>query len=101
SRAPNADVCATHETYSATPSTGPVDHGDAGRAPRGVDAGLSHADGSCIRKFWRSINSEGCLATRSSSRALASVSEGWAHQDSNLEPADYEPAALTVELWAR
>src|SRR6266540_7101205 len=25
----------------------------------------------------------------------------WAHQDSNLEPADYEPAALTVELWAR
>ena len=24
----------------------------------------------------------------------------WAHQDSNLEPADYEPAALTVELWA-
>ena len=30
------------------------------------------------------------------------VSEGWwAHQDLNLEPADYEPAALTVELWAR
>src|SRR5437879_2385023 len=28
-------------------------------------------------------------------------SEGWAHQDLNLEPADYEPAALTVELWAR
>src|SRR6185295_15703542 len=27
-------------------------------------------------------------------------SEGWAHQDLNLEPADYEPAALTVELWA-
>src|SRR5579872_5400583 len=25
----------------------------------------------------------------------------WAHQDLNLEPADYEPAALTVELWAR
>src|SRR5262245_51165878 len=25
----------------------------------------------------------------------------WAHQDSNLEPADYEPAALTIELWAR
>ena len=30
------------------------------------------------------------------------VSEGWwAHQDSNLEQAGYEPAALTVELWAR
>ena len=29
------------------------------------------------------------------------VSEGWAHQDSNLERAGYEPAALTVELWAR
>jgi hypothetical protein len=27
--------------------------------------------------------------------------EGWAHQDSNLERAGYEPAALTVELWAR
>lgn len=25
----------------------------------------------------------------------------WAHQDSNLELAGYEPAALTVELWAR
>ena len=25
----------------------------------------------------------------------------WAHQDSNLEPTDYESAALTVELWAR
>src|SRR5216684_3864208 len=25
----------------------------------------------------------------------------WAHQDSNLERAGYEPAALTVELWAR
>jgi hypothetical protein len=30
------------------------------------------------------------------------ASEGWwAHQDSNLEQAGYEPAALTVELWAR
>src|SRR5437867_9523239 len=25
----------------------------------------------------------------------------WAHQDSNLERAGYEPAALTIELWAR
>ena len=32
---------------------------------------------------------------------VTSVSEGWAHQDSNLERAGYEPAALTVELWAR
>ena len=24
----------------------------------------------------------------------------WAHQDSNLEPTDYESGALTVELWA-
>ena len=24
----------------------------------------------------------------------------WAHQDSNLEPTDYEPVALTIELWA-
>ena len=26
--------------------------------------------------------------------------EWWAHQDSNLERAGYEPAALTIELWA-
>ena len=26
--------------------------------------------------------------------------EWWAHQDSNLGPTDYEPAALTAELWA-
>ena len=25
----------------------------------------------------------------------------WAHQDSNLEPRDYESRALTIELWAR
>src|SRR4029453_13075677 len=32
----------------------------------------------------------------------ARVSEGWwAHQDSNLGQAGYEPAALTAELWAR
>jgi hypothetical protein len=28
------------------------------------------------------------------------IDEKWAHQDSNLEQAGYEPAALTVELWA-
>ena len=38
-------------------------------------------------------------ATAGSLRAI--TSEGWAHQDSNLERAGYEPAALTVELWAR
>jgi hypothetical protein len=30
-----------------------------------------------------------------------SPSGWWAHQDLNLEPTDYESAALTVELWAR
>jgi hypothetical protein len=40
-------------------------------------------------------------ASRSSTSARPRLSEGWwAHQDLNLEPADYEPAALTVELWA-
>ena len=28
-------------------------------------------------------------------------SERWAHQDLNLGPTGYEPAALTAELWAR
>src|SRR5438067_1824295 len=37
------------------------------------------------------------LAHRSSRRCERE--RRWAHQDSNLEPADYEPAALTVELW--
>ena len=41
-----------------------------------------------------------------SSRRLATYAswgrnEEWAHQDSNLEGAGYEPAALTIELWAR
>jgi hypothetical protein len=36
------------------------------------------------------------------SRSSPKASEGWwAHQDSNLERAGYEPAALTIELWAR
>jgi hypothetical protein len=30
-----------------------------------------------------------------------SAIETWAHQDSNLGRAGYEPAALTAELWAR
>src|SRR5262249_47279031 len=33
--------------------------------------------------------------------SLRSSGGWWAHQDSNLERAGYEPAALTVELWAR
>src|SRR5436853_2144314 len=33
--------------------------------------------------------------------ARAKRKKNWAHQDSNLERAGYEPAALTVELWAR
>ena len=28
------------------------------------------------------------------------IEEWWAHQDSNLGQAGYEPAALTAELWA-
>ncbi len=45
-------------------------------------------------------------ATRTPSRGLRTElarkrERRWAHQDSNLEQAGYEPAALTVELWAR
>ncbi len=29
------------------------------------------------------------------------IDEPWAHQDSNLGPTGYEPAALTAELWAQ
>src|SRR6184192_3897646 len=38
---------------------------------------------------------------RSSRSSKRERERRWAHQDLNLEPADYEPAALTVELWAR
>ena len=31
---------------------------------------------------------------------ICDVGGWWAHQDSNLEQAGYEPAAVTVELWA-
>ena len=33
--------------------------------------------------------------------ALLAKSEGWAHQDSNLGPRDYESPALTAELQAQ
>src|SRR5262249_11369021 len=32
--------------------------------------------------------------------AICARVEWWAHQDSNLGQAGYEPAALTAELWA-
>ena len=35
-----------------------------------------------------------------SSPAQQGGNKKWAHEDSNLEPTGYEPAALTVELWA-
>ena len=42
------------------------------------------------------------VAKSTSRGSQSSASEGWwAHQDSNLERAGYEPAALAVELWAR
>ena len=34
-------------------------------------------------------------------RHVREMNDWWAHQDLNLEPTDYESAALTVELWAR
>ena len=40
-------------------------------------------------------------APRFGGTASRTMSEGWAHQDSNLGQAGYEPAALTAELWAR
>ena len=38
---------------------------------------------------------------RETALSIEGGSEGWAHQDSNLERAGYEPAALTFQLWAR
>ena len=41
------------------------------------------------------------LNTRSTNSRESSRIFWWAHQDSNLEPKDYESSALTIELWAR
>ena len=53
----------------------------------------------------RSLRSSNRALTKSSCKlsvpCQSGVSKWWAHQDSNLERAGYEPAALTVELWAR
>src|SRR3712207_3578183 len=57
----------------------------------------------------RRANERSLPSTRVTRRSLGTplaspaslVSEWWAHQDSNLGQAGYEPAALTAELWAR
>src|SRR5436853_3596278 len=46
--------------------------------------------------FWRAIS-----RSRSGFIHRKRADRKWAHQDSNLERTGYEPAALTVELWAR
>src|SRR5580765_597071 len=51
------------------------------------------ATGVCVLPIWI-LQSAICNLTLCEQRL-------WAHQDLNLEPADYEPAALTIELWAR
>jgi hypothetical protein len=47
------------------------------------------------------MNSDYMSDTRCRYRSFQATNRGrrwWAHQDSNLEPTDYESAALTVEL---
>ena len=56
------------------------------------DAGLRRTNFSIIR---RKFNHLPDYAGR------CRTSTWWAHQDSNLEPKDYESSALTIELWAR
>src|SRR5579864_2393229 len=43
----------------------------------------------------------GLSTTRTAAPTAIGPQRWWAHQDLNLEPTDYESAALTVELWAR
>ena len=49
------------------------------------------------------IRTTGLLGQNQVSWAARRQGKGmwWAHQDSNLEPQDYESFALTIELWAR
>ena len=61
-------------------------------APRRDGARLSTAEGVARHERAPRYRSEGARPGRV---------EWWAHQDSNLERAGYEPAALTIELWAR
>ena len=57
------------------------------------------ARASAIRASARAIRrSSSCRSRRTRS---SSIMRPWAHQDLNLGPTGYEPAALTAELWAR
>ena len=66
-------------------------------AHRGLQATVSCRRVRCVAICDLSIPRSRC----SRSSCSLQSSEWWAHQDSNLERAGYEPAALTVELWAR
>ena len=46
------------------------------------------------------VDNEDLLSRPSVAQTVNSIRPEWAHQDSNLGPAGYEPAALTAELGA-
>jgi hypothetical protein len=66
-----------------------------GRVSATVDLHLDTARGTGWAR-----QREGVPPTRRG-RAFRSGPAGWAQQDSNLRPRDYESPALTAELWAR
>ena len=51
--------------------------------------------------FHRRVGSTSAMLELRGRPRLYWTSTWWAHQDSNLEPKDYESSALTIELWAR
>src|SRR5215216_3053880 len=56
---------------------------------------------SCLAISTMAISTEGNGQSTNTDSRVPDAKGWWAHQDSNLERAGYEPAALTVELWAR
>jgi hypothetical protein len=69
-----------------------------------VDYSALNQQSEIVNQQWQSdFAADPTREAATSRRVLRTrcVRETWAHQDSNLGQAGYEPAALTAELWAR
>jgi hypothetical protein len=60
--------------------------------------GLNHGKGYVSRGQGKPLKSVEADSYRQQERQILCGRTWWAHQDSNLEPKDYESSALTIEL---
>src|SRR5207244_3676235 len=63
--------------------------------------GSARTESNCRRHCAEGNNRPSRAVRRQQKRSLALSMQGWARQDSNLGPRDYESPALTAELQAR